>query len=201
MRCIKCGYDNLEGMRYCVSCGNELMTLEEKSKRAEESKKGLVVLYIIIGVLLVLLLVVLGFVIFGGGPTAGPNPGKPGPVDEKTAVASDTVGQWKCSTDATTTKYNLMIQLNEDGTFIFGPIPGYDTNYVGGRFTSNSYNAQDATGQYNLFSLNMKQQVIVESGNKTEGSSEVNYSVAIDKDKTKAMFTNGSSGTTYYCSK
>ncbi len=201
MRCINCGYDNLEGMRYCVSCGSELMTAEEKTKRAEESKKGLVLLYVIIGVLVVVLLIVLGFVIFGGGPIAGETPDKPGPIDEKTSVASDTVGQWKCTTSDTSKKYNLLIQLNEDGTFIFGPIPGYETNYVGGRFTSNSYNAQDSSGRYNLFSLNMKQTEIVENGNKTEGINEVNYSVGITKDKAEALFTNGSNGTTYYCAK
>ena len=202
MRCINCNYDNLEGMRYCVSCGQELITVEEKSKRAEESKKGLVVLYIIIGVLVVVLLVVLGFVIFGGGPVAGDVPDKPGNIEEKTSVHADTVGAWKCSTQAASDKYTILIQLNEDGTFIFGPATGYETNYIGGTFTSNSYGATDSSKQYNLYSLNLRQTVIVENGVQQEGYSEVNYSVGINtKDKNDALFSNGQSGTTYYCKK
>ena len=40
MKCIKCNYDNLDGMKYCVNCGFELMTKEENAKRHNEGEAG-----------------------------------------------------------------------------------------------------------------------------------------------------------------
>ena len=40
MRCIKCGYQNMEGLRYCANCGQELMTLEEYTTKSDEEKSA-----------------------------------------------------------------------------------------------------------------------------------------------------------------
>ena len=40
MKCMKCNYDNLDGMKYCVSCGCELLTPEQKAQKAAANKKS-----------------------------------------------------------------------------------------------------------------------------------------------------------------
>ena len=38
MRCIKCGYENIEGLKYCSSCGEELLTQEQMVRRNKQNK-------------------------------------------------------------------------------------------------------------------------------------------------------------------
>ncbi len=200
MRCIKCNYDNLDGMKYCVSCGSELLTPEQKAKKAEANKKSVVKLYVVIGILVVLLIGLIVFLLVGNGGSNGSAGGNNG-GDGTVSVHPDTVGIWNCNSDPKASSFTLTIELNNDGTYLFGPYGNTDSNNISGTFSSNSFGATDETGKYDLYSLTLTQKQIKENGTITEGEATVSYSIGISSDKNSAIFTNGATSTSYYCKK
>jgi hypothetical protein len=203
MRCIKCGYDNLEGMKYCVHCGSELMTLEEKNKRKEEGEKGVRKLFfVIIGLLVVLIIVLACYFIIP--MLTGNNTNKEGDDTPKLSeeVHKDTVGEWKCSNDANSNTLDMTFVLSADGKFKIGTVNGLDDNRFEGTFISSSFDKKDDEGKYNLYQVVFTQKVSVEAGVKTEleDPQTTTYSLGIGiNDQNEGIFVNGSTQNTFYC--
>ena len=202
MRCSKCGYDNLDGMKYCVSCAAELLTPEQRTEKVEENKKSVIILYIIIGLLVVLLIGLIVYLLMGGGSAVPIGGGKEEePPKEVTHVEPATVGTWGCSSEANGGAMTLIIELKEDGTFRFGPVSGFENNHIEGTFNSNLIGEAEDGEEYDAYGLTMKQTKIIDNGNITEGEANVTYSVGINKEGDTAIFSSGNGNTSYYCTK
>ena len=202
MRCNKCNYDNLDGMKYCVSCGAELLTPQQKEEKVKEGNRSVIILYIIIGLLVVILIGLIVFLLLGGGSTVGTKKDdKGGEVAEVTHVEPATVGTWACSSSQSGGELTIVIELKEDGSFRFGPITGFENNHIEGTFNSNLLGTAEEGEEYDAYELTMKQTKIVSSGEITEGEASVTYSVGVTKDGGTAIFSQGEDKASYYCSK
>ena len=205
MRCIKCNYDNLEGMKYCVSCGAELITRDEKLKRQAEGEKSISKLYKIIKILLVVLAIVaVIFVVvkvFTGKEDIQESDNDTPTVSVK--VNQDTVGVWKCDTQKFSEDNAISIVLQSDGVFKFGPIGGLKDNRIEGSFSSDTFEAKDETGQYDLYQVVMNTNLEVENGVEKQVEKMVVFTLAIDSQTaTRGIFSPGEEGqSTYYCSR
>ena len=207
MKCIKCGYDNLDGLQYCSHCNAELITREEKAKRlAEGEQSNNKLLKIIIGLVVVLALVVVAIfvvpMLMNKVQEMGSDNDTPAISD---SVDQDTPGEWHCTNDPNDQDtYTVTILLQTDGTFKIGPYDNLEENRFEGTYISKSYDATDESGQYNLYQVVMTKDVTVENGETTEDEeTKVNtYSLGIDAgDSNRGIFTDGESGSTYYCTR
>jgi hypothetical protein len=201
MRCNKCNYDNLDGMKYCVSCGAELLTPQQKEERVKEGNRTVIILYVIIGLLVVILIGLIIFLLLGGGSTVGVKKDDAGKVQEVTHVESATIGTWACSSDQSGGELTIVIELKEDGSFRFGPINGFENNHIEGTFNSNLLGTAEAGEQYDAYELTMKQTKIITNGEVAEGEANVTYSVGVTKDGKNSIFSQGKDKTSFYCSK
>ena len=201
MRCNKCNYDNLDGMKYCVSCGAELLTPQQKEEKIKENNKSVIILYIIIGLLVVVLIGLIIFLLLGGGSTVGPKKEKEEEVQEASHVDPDTVGTWACSSDQSGGKLTIVIELKDDGTFRFGPVTGFEENHIEGTFNTSLIGTAENGEKYDAYGVTMKQTMIVSSGEITEGEATVTYSMGVSKDGDSAIFSQGEDKTSYYCNR
>jgi hypothetical protein len=201
MRCINCGYDNLEGMRYCVKCGNELMTLDEKGKRKEESEKeNKTLIKVIIGLVVVAVLIVILLIVL---PRFGTKQEEEADNDIPVindSVDQDTVGVWNCSFDDKDDTYTTIIKLQSDGVFQIGPIDGLDENRFEGTFTSNNMEAQDENGIVNYYQVFLRQNKVIENGAEEEVEEQKVLTMGIFiNDESKASIAD--SEVVYHCSR
>jgi len=201
MRCINCGYDNLEGMKYCVKCGKELMTLDEKGKRkeaGENSNKSLI--KVIIGLAVVAVIIVILIIIvpmFGSKKEEEADNDVPVIND---AVDQDTVGTWKCSFDDDDDTYTTVIKFQSDGVFQIGPIDGLEENRFEGTFTSNNLGATDSEGIVNYYQVFLEQEKEIENGEETESVVQKVLTMGIFiNDESRASIAD--SDIVYHCSR
>ncbi len=202
MKCIKCNYDNLDGMKYCVNCGFELMTKEENAKRHNEGEAGVKSLMKVIIGLIVVLAIVVGLVFLipmllnKNNEEAADNdtPGISEDVDQITA------GVWKCSNDEDDDVPTTEFVLVSDGTFKIGPANGLDDNRFEGTYETKFFDAVDDTGNYNLYQVIFTQEKVVENGEELEEEAVTTYSLGIGiEDTNMGMFVNSVTNNTFYC--
>jgi len=205
MRCIKCNYDNLDGMKYCVSCGAELITRDEKMRRTAEGEKSLASLRKVIVILLIVLVIVFAtFVIvklfFSGTKVEEGDNDTPTVYSE---VNQDTVGVWSCDTEKFTDDNTISLILQSDGVFKYGPINGLKRDRIEGTFNSKELSAKDETGQYDLYSLEMNSKLEVEDGAEKEIDQMLVFTLAIDSQTgSRGIFSSGNAGmSSFYCSR
>ena len=205
MKCIKCGYDNLEGMKYCVSCGAELITRDEKNRRISDGNRGLESLKKIIGILIGVAVVV-AIAYFGASflfnrPMVEEDSDNLTPT-LSTKVAPETIGVWKCDPEGFTDDNTIVFKLQSDGVFEIGPIGTLDTTRWEGTWDSISLGTKDSTGQYDFYQVNLNETLVVENDVEQEIDNKVTYSLAIDSQLgTRGIFVNGANNNSYYCSR
>ncbi len=193
MRCIKCNYDNLDGLKYCVSCGSPLITEEDKEKMEAASAKKMKTLYIIVGILVILLVVLVVLLVMGVGFGKGSTPVATGDID------TATLGTWVCNSNPNSTDYTIVIELNEDGSFRFGAYGALETNHISGTYTSKG-NGQTNNG-YTQYNVVLNQTRIVSGSKVQEGQATSNYLAGISQDGKQSTFYNENTQLSYYCKK
>jgi uncharacterized membrane protein YvbJ len=63
MRCIKCGYENLEGLKFCSNCGSELLTEDELSKKKAKKRNKTIVTFIVTLLVIALIACTVSYII------------------------------------------------------------------------------------------------------------------------------------------
>lgn len=202
MKCIKCNYDNLDGMKYCVNCGFELMTKEENAKRHNEGEQGNKSLMKIIVGLIAVLAIVVGLIFLI--PMLMNKDNKEEADNETPGISEDvdqiTVGVWNCSNDEDDDVATTQFVLVSDGTFKIGPVDGLDDNRFEGTYETKFFDAVDDTGNYNLYQVIFTQEKVVENGEELEEEAVTTYSLGVGIDDTNmGMFINSVTNNTFYC--
>ena len=199
MRCIKCNYDNLDGLQYCVNCGSPLMTMEEKQNQEMQKQNKLKILYVLSGILIFVLIVMVVLLLLGVGFGTEKESGKD---SKENHVEKATVGNWKCNTDSKLLgkkQYTIVFDLKEDGTYKLSNYGQEDKNYSSGTFSSNSLGKKDDSNIYNLYSFTFTQEKIITNGKTTEEKDEVPFTGGVTDEGTGAIFNNSKTRVTYYC--
>ena len=201
MRCIKCNYDNLDGLQYCVNCGSPLITMEEKQNQEMEKQNILKKLYVLIGILVFVLVVMVVMLLLGVGFGKDEDTKK----EADLTVDKEFIAVWNCNSDATLynkKNYSLTIELNEDGTFRIGNYGQLDKDNTSGVFGTTSLGVKDtATKKYNLYTMTFMQKKKLVNGKESEEENTLNFNGGITDSLEEATFNNAKTGTTYFCSK
>ena len=193
MRCIKCGYQNIEGLKYCASCGQELMTQEEYDMRSNEKKSSVIRLYVLIGFLSVILVgVIIYFVLNSFAP-------KP-PKEPTSTIDTELIGDWVCKNNQDQENYDGRVYLNKDSSFTWGPYDKIEFNYLAGTYTTKEI--EESNENYKaVYKLSLLVTRMVVNGREdTEGSSKINYYIyLIDNNNIELKNMDLESDTRTYC--
>ncbi len=183
MRCIKCGYQNMEGLRYCANCGQELMTLEEYTTKSDEEKSAVRKLYVIIAFLSVILFSIIVYAIIKA--ILGSN----APIEPSNTLDTEVIGTWNCKSKADQEKYDVKIILKTDSVFRWGTYDDLEKNSINGTFTTKAL-INDSEDYRNMYSLKLLATQIISNGREdTSGSQVMTYKFSL-KDQNTADLEN-----------
>ena len=169
MRCIKCGYQNMEGLRYCANCGQELMTLEEYNTKSNEEKSAVRKLYVIIAFLSVILFSIIVYAIIKA--ILGSN----APIEPSITLDTELIGTWNCKSKEDQENYDVKIILKTDSVFRWGTYDDLDKNSINGTFTTKAL-TNESEEYRNIYSLKLLATQIITNGREdTNGSQVLNY--------------------------
>ena len=196
MRCIKCGYDNLEGLKFCSNCGEELLTQDEANKRKRErTTKGAVKFIVILLVLALIACLVSYFIINNKNK-------KEQEEQNNYHVVNVLIGTWNCSHDKEMKSVEEQFVLKADSTYIWGTYGKLNTDSTSGYYSADDVGVFPEDGTYELYSLMLDVKNTTKLGINVEVTKEttMNYSVALSQDNTRLIVANGSSGSSnMYC--
>lgn len=196
MRCIKCGYENLEGLKFCSNCGDELLTQDEANKRKRQKRSKAAVKFIVILLILALIATVTSYIIINNQ-----NKKEEDQVN-KYHVVNYLIGTWNCSTNKEMKTFEEQFILKADSTYTWGTYNKLNTDSTSGMYSADDVGVFPQDGTYELYSLMLDVKHTVKLGIDVEVTKEtiMNYSVALSQDNTKLIVANGASGSpNMYC--
>ena len=173
MRCIKCGYQNMEGLRYCANCGQELMTLEEYNTKSDAQKSEVRRLYVIIAFLSVILFSIIVYAIIRAILSSN------APIEPSITLDSEVIGTWDCKSKAEQEKYDVKIILKTNSVFRWGTYEDLEKNSINGTFTTKAL-VNESENYRNIYNLKLLvTQVITNGREDTKGSQTMDYMFAL----------------------
>lgn len=182
MRCLKCGYNNLEGLKYCSSCGGELLTEEEYNIKLRESNKEVRKLYGLIAFLAVIVIFIATFFIINRTTKRTVE------VTDTSNISTNLVGDWNCKNSERDEEYSVEINLGSDMKFSFGVYGKLDSNSLKGVYTSKHVGPYQEDLNYDMYTVKMEVSELSYNGQSTtEGASIMNYSFLLRTDKKYAI--------------
>ncbi len=194
MRCINCGYENLDGLKYCSSCGQELLTIEQKDQR-EKQKRSSSAMKITITIAIIAL-VICGVVFY----IIDNNNKKEREANKH--VDPILVGIWDCKNSKDATNYSTEITLNGDATYVWAEYGKAELNYLKGSYETKDIGtfAEDST--YELYSLELENHYKGTNGVEAKEEKKINYNMALSPEKTNSIIASGEIGVAnIYCNK
>lgn len=182
MRCLKCGYNNLEGLKYCSSCGGELLTEEEYNKKIRESNKEVRKLYGLIAFLAVIVIFIATFFIINSTTKRTVE------VEDTSNISTNLVGLWNCKNSERDEEYSVEINLGSDMSFNFGVYGKLESNSLKGVYTSKHIGPYQDDLNYDMYLVKMEVNELSYNGESTtEGASTMQYSFLLKSDKKYAI--------------
>ena len=182
MRCLKCGYNNLEGLKYCSSCGGELLTEEEYNEKIRESNKEVRKLYGLIAILAVVVIFITTFFIINSTTKRTVE------VPDTSNISTNLVGIWNCKNSERDEEYSVEINLGSDMSFSFGVYGKLDSNSLKGVYTSKHIGPYQDDLNYDSYLVKMEVSELSYNGESTtEGASIMQYSFLLRSDKKYAV--------------
>jgi hypothetical protein len=113
------------------------------------------------------------------------------------------VGKYNCGDVMGSGEYQIVIHLNEDKTFFYGPYGKTDNNYAKGTYTFEDELKTNASGQYKYYMVNVKGNdgEFIVDGKPKEKAFDTEFEIGLTtidaKKQGVVMFT--STNNTYYC--
>ena len=200
MRCLKCGYNNLEGLKYCSSCGEELLTEEEYNLRIRESNREVRKLYGLVALLAVILIFVGTFFVINSTTKRTVE------VEDTSNISTNLVGTWYCKNSDRDEEYSVEFDLATDMSFIYGVYGKVESNGLRGVYTSKDVGPYQEDLNYELYMVKMEVNEIRHDGQSTtEGTSVIQYVFLLNSDKKHSIVSladengNISKNGTMYC--
>ena len=181
MRCIKCGYQNIEGLRYCANCGQELMTLEEYNTKSNEEKSVVRKLYVIISFLSVILFSIIVYAIIRAILSSN------APIEPSITLDTEVIGTWNCKSKVDQENYDIKVILKTDSVFKWGTYEDLEKNSINGTFITKSL-INDSEDYRNIYNLQLLVTQIITNGREdTKGSQVLNYKFALKDQNTAEL--------------
>lgn len=178
MRCIKCGYQNIEGLRYCANCGQELMTLEEYNTKSNEEKSAVRKLYVIIAFLSVILFSIIVYAIIRAILSSN------APIEPSVTIDTEVIGTWDCKSKEDQEKFDIKIILKTDSVFRWGTYDDLEKNSINGTYTTKAL-LNDSEEYRNMYNLKLLATQIITNGREdTNGSQVLNYTFSLKDQNT-----------------
>ena len=200
MRCLKCGYNNLEGLKYCSSCGEELLTEEEYNLKIRESNREVRKLYGLVALLVVVLIFVGTFFIINSTTKRTVE------VEDTSNISTNLVGTWYCKNSERDENYSVEFELSSNMSFKFGVYEKIESNGLRGAYTSKDIGPYTEDLNYEVYMVKMEVSEIRHDGQSTtEGASLIQYIFLLNSDKKYAIVSladengNPSRNGTMYC--
>ena len=194
MRCIKCGYENIEGLKYCSNCGQELLTQEQfaKKEKQNKSKMALKVVLIVLGIAFVACIV--SYIIINSNK-------KPKEEDEQNKTIDKVlVGTWICKSYKEAPNYTIEIVLKEDRSYIWGTYGRTNLDYTRGTFYSKDNGVFPENENYEAYSFTLDAKARATNGAEVEDVYSINYTLALHNDTNSFILASGnSSSSNTYC--
>ena len=182
MRCLKCGYNNLEGLKYCSSCGEELLTEEEYNLRIRESSKEVRKLYGLIALLVVILIFVGTFFVINRTTKRTVE------VEDTSNISTNLVGTWYCKNSEREENYSIEFNLATDMTFSYGVYKKLDSNGLKGVYSSKDAGPYTEDLNYEMYYVKMEVSEILFNGESTtDGASTIQYVFLLNSDRKYAI--------------
>ena len=196
MRCIKCGYENLEGLKYCSNCGDELLTQDEATKRKREKRSKAAIKFVVILLILALIATVTSYIIINNKNK------KEQEQQTNYQVVNVLIGTWNCSTSKEMKTFEEQFVLKNDSTYVWGTYNKLNSDSTSGMYSANDVGVFPQDGTYELYSLMLDVKHTIKLGIDVEVTKEtiMNYNVALSQDNTKLIVANGTTGSgNMYC--
>ncbi len=194
MRCIKCGYENIDGLKYCTNCGQELLTQEQMKKKESKkrSKMALKIVFIVLAVALVVCIV--SYVIIN-------NKNKPKETDEQNKTIDPVlVGTWNCKAYKEAPNYTIELVFHENRDYVWGTYGKSNLDYTKGTFYSKDMGTFPENENYELYSVTLEATARATNGAEVEDVYTMNYNLALHNDKNSLILANGNSNSyNTYC--
>ena len=196
MKCIKCGYDNLDGLKYCTSCGNELLTKEQMKKKEGKKRSKLALRIVIIVLILALVTCVISYIIIN-------NKNKPKETEEVNKTIDPVlVGTWYCKAYKDAPNYTIQIEFKEDRSYVWGTYGKINLDYTKGTFYSKDMGTFPENENYELYSVTLEATRRASNGAEVDDVYNMNYSLALHSDKNNMILANGNSNSyNTYCTR
>lgn len=195
MRCIKCGYENIEGLKYCSSCGHELLTQEQyaKKERQKKNKKALKVVLIVLAIAFVACIV--SYIIINNQN----NKTKEDDEQNKT-IDKVLVGTWNCKAYREAPNYTIEIVFREDRSYNWGTYGKSNLDYTKGTFYSKDMGVFPENENYEAYSVTLDAKSRATNGAEVEDIYSINYNLALHNDTNSFILASGDSNSyNTYC--
>ena len=194
MRCIKCGYDNIEGLKYCSSCGQELLTQEQLAKRQRQnnSKMALRIVLIVLGIAFVACIV--SYIIINS------NKNKTKEDEKNKTINTELVGVWNCRPYKDAPNYTIELSLNGDRSYIWGTYGKSNLDYTKGTFYSKDMGTFVENENYESYSVTLEATKRATNGVEVDDAYSINYVLALHNEHNNIILASGnSSASNIYC--
>lgn len=192
MRCIKCGYENIEGLKYCSSCGEELLTQEQMARRDKQNKSKMALKIVLVVLGLALVACTVSYIIIN-------NKNKPKEEVNKT-IDQVLVGTWYCRPYKDAPNYTVEIVLSENRAYHWGTYGKSNLDYTKGTFYSKHMGTFPENENYELYSVTFEATSRATNGAEVEDVYDLNYNLALHHDQRSMILASGNSNSSNsYC--
>ena len=193
MRCIKCGYENIDGLKYCSSCGQELLTQDQMKKREGQKRTKMALKIVLIVLAIALVVCIVSYIIIN-------NQKKPEEIKENKTIDPVLVGTWNCKAYKEAPNYTIEIVFQDNRNYIWGTYGKSNLDYTKGTFYSKDMGTFPENENYELYSVTLEATSRASNGAEVEDVYTMNYNLALNNDKNSFILANGNSNSyNTYC--
>ena len=193
MRCIKCGYENIEGLKYCSSCGEELLTQEQMVRRNKQNKSKMALKIVLVVLGLALVACTISYIIIN-------NSNKPKEEEQNKTIDQVLVGTWNCKAYKDAPNYTIELVLSNNRAYIWGTYGKSNLEYTKGTFYSKDMGTFPENENYELYSITFEATARATNGAEVEDVYTLNYNLALHNNKNTMILASGNSNSSNtYC--